>query len=341
MSQFASKALSLVCVDKRTETDDVIVITLAHQKKQVITFSPGQYITLGATVEGRSYDRCYTISSCPEQSACIEIIVKRVAQGAMSNWLFDQLGIGDIIQASKPCGQFHLTRSTKPKLLLLSAGVGVTPLLSMLRHIAKNSLSLEVIFHHSAKTSRDVIAADELAALGNQYPHFTISYNLTREPANSHSNQYNGHICADMLQRICPDAHLCDVFVCGPNTYMERVKHLLTKQGLPDHQYFQEDFEIAPLAAASDDNSIYTIDFCHSNRRTEISSGETVSDAALRLGIDLDTSCSSGICGSCTSYIIAGDIAAPQAQAIDEEDINSGEFLPCCSYPLSDLKVDL
>ena len=121
---------------------------------------------------------------------------------------------------------------------------------------------------------------------------------------------------------------------------MERVKQLLTKQGLPDHQYFQVDFEIALLAAASDDNSIYTINFCHSNRRTEISSGETVLDAALRLGIDLDTSCSLGICGSCTSCIIAGD-TAPQAQAIDEEDTNSGEFLPCCSYPLSDLKVDL
>jgi len=341
MSQLSNKAISLICVEKRRATDDVIVITLAHQHKQVIAFSPGQYITLSATIEGKAYDRCYTISSCPEQSECIEIIVKRVSQGAMSNWLLDQLGVGDIIKASEACGQFHLGRSNKPKLLLLSAGVGVTPLLSMLRHIAKSHLSYEVIFHHSAKTSRDIIAADELSALGDQYPHLTISYNLTRERANSNSNQYSGHICDEILQRICTDVPQRDVFVCGPNSYMERVQQILSKQGLPSNQYFQEDFEIAPLAAVNESNITYTIDFCHSNCRTDISSGETVLDAALRLGIDLDTSCSSGICGSCSSYIIEGNIAAPQAQAIDEEDISSGEFLPCCSYPLSNLKVDL
>jgi ferredoxin len=123
---------------------------------------------------------------------------------------------------------------------------------------------------------------------------------------------------------------------------MSLVKNSLLDLGLPENQYFEESFEISAIEAEVDDSpQEFDLKFSHSNIEIKVASNQTVLEAAEKVGIYLDYSCSSGICGSCTSYLLEGEIHAPEAKAIDDSDRENGEFLPCCSFARSNLVVDL
>lgn len=393
MVQHKRKELLLKCVAIKNETADVKSFEFTSEDYEPIVFKPGQFVNMKFTIDAEVYNRCYTIASCPNSSNSIEIIIKRVGGGVVSNWLFDNFTLGQEIEALPPTGAFCLQESHKKKLLLLSAGSGITPMLSILRHIELNQLDYNVKFHHSARSQADLIAFNELSALSKTMPSLDLSFNLSREvsaeadskdqprnkllsfckaifrlintkhEAHSHSMQrltsvdseqkpgndfgidskiFSGRISTSMLSQVCDDIKQRDVFVCGPEGFMSLAKQSLSDLRLPKAQYFQESFEFSELEREeSNGDETFDIEFIHSKRKITVASNKTVLEAAGEVGIDLDFSCSSGICGSCTSYLIDGDVHAPQAQAIDAKDAARGEFLPCCSFARSDLVVDL
>lgn len=348
MNQSINSELTLVCIANRRETNDINVITFESNFSEAIKFKPGQYITLKIPIDGQIICRCYTLSSSPGAShnnnQSLELIVKRVPQGKVSNWLLDKLSVGFSIQANPPTGQFHLEVAKRRKLLLLSAGVGITPMLSILRHISEHNLDIDIIFHHSVRSCDDLIAFNELIDYNKLSQKFTLSYNITREAplTLAPAKAFQGRLCREILNNICTDIEQRDVFTCGPQGFMGQAKLHLLNQGLPLNQYFQESFEVEPIESINiEETKNYQVEFCHSNSKVVINAGQTVLEAAEEAGIYIDTSCSSGICGSCSSYLIEGKVNAPQAQAIELENDTSCEFLPCCSYPVSNLKVDL
>jgi len=344
MNQLINTELTLVCVANRPVTADVNIMTFESKSSSSIAFKPGQYITLKIPIDDEIHCRCYTLSSNPNQGNTLELIVKRVTEGVVSNWLLDTMTVGHCLQAIHPSGQFYLTGEHRSKILLISAGVGITPMLSMLRHIVYQQLNIDVIFHHSARSYADLICATELENYAIRHPNIRLSYNLTRETPlpNALIDTYPRRIDATMLKNVYRDLDQRDVFVCGPSVFMQQVNTLLLSQGLPAQQYFQESFEISDVPAINiQATKRYQIEFCHSKCEVVIEAGQTVLAAAEEAGIYIDTSCSSGICGSCSSYLIMGEVQAPQAQAIDECSAQAGEFLPCCSYAMSDLKIDL
>jgi ferredoxin len=147
-----------------------------------------------------------------------------------------------------------------------------------------------------------------------------------------------------MLNQMCPDLLSRDVFVCGPDNFMKNAQQQLTELGLAPEQYDQESFVIGgdqSQETAESSKSSYKVNFVESGIEVEVDSEQTILEAAEAAGIYPDYSCLAGVCGSCNSQLLAGDIHAPDARALDDEDKANGEFLPCCSYARSDLQVDL
>jgi ferredoxin-NADP reductase len=343
-NQAKQKNLLLSCSAIIDETLDVKTFELVSQSDEMIVFKPGQFVTLKFNILDQSYQRCYTISSSPRQNNCIELCVKRVAEGVVSNWLLDHLKLGDTIEAVPPSGNFYLPSEQTRSLLLLSAGSGITPMLSMLRYIQLNCLEIDIKFHHSARTQADLIAFTELSALSKKQLALQLSFNFSRQKHCSidRVKTFDGRLDRQMLSEICPDITQRDVYICGPSGFMLQAKQDMQQLGLPKEQYFQESFAVESLlVTGTADESLYNIYFSHSDLSIQCTGNETVLAAAEKSGIYLDFSCSSGICGSCTSYLETGEIYAPEAQAIDAGDIKSGDFLPCCSFARSDLIVDL
>ncbi|MEH6445965.1 MAG: MOSC N-terminal beta barrel domain-containing protein [Oceanospirillaceae bacterium] len=340
----------LRCVQIIDETEDVKTFKFVADPICRFSYLPGQFITLQPVINDQKYPRCYTLSSSPSTPDIISITVKRVTQGVVSNWLHDSFKVGSSINSSNASGVFHLAAQSLPKLLLLSAGSGITPMLSIVRYIADLALDMDVHFHHSAKTAADLICFNELKSMANGSAKLSLSCNFTRQDAIDDYEVVNssGRFGPEILQAFCSDVLEREVLVCGPDGFMDSVSNILTELKLPATQYHQESFVIDSstnnIEQGEDSKASkgpYKLKFLQSGLEMEVDADQTILDAAESLGIYPDYSCLAGICGSCNSTLINGEIHAPDALALDEEDKANGEFLPCCSYARSDLEIDL
>ncbi len=336
------------CVHIVDETEDVKTFEFVVDPVQRVAYMPGQFITLQVMIDGQVYNRCYTLSSSPSRPDTISITVKRVDDGIVSNWLHDCVEKGSSLEFTSPAGIFHLSSDNKRKLLLLSAGSGITPMLSITQYITDLGLDIDVHFHHSAKTADDLIGFDHLRLLAKRHQNLTLSCNFSRDKnAQCDIDHQSGRVSEAILDQFCPDLLSRDVFVCGPDGFMKSAKQALMSLGLPQEQYDQESFVIGADAQGNSENSnqdtpsSYKVNFVLSGVEVDVNGDQTILEAAEEAGIYPDYSCLAGVCGSCNSNLISGDIHAPDARALDDEDKANGEFLPCCSYARSNLEVDL
>lgn len=354
-----STKISLRCVDVIEETADVKTFNFVAEPVQLFSYYPGQFITLHLPIDGETYNRCYTLSSSPSRPNMISITVKRVAEGKISNWLHDHLYTGASIEASTAAGVFHLGAENKNKLLLLSAGSGITPMLSILRYITDLSLNYDVHFHHSAHSEADFIALNELQLIAQRHKNISLSCNFTQSLSSDIKlvSVQEGRISEQIIKSSCEDFMSRDTFVCGPEGFMTTAKSILIELGLPESQYQQESFDLNATTPSTNainhsdnlsDNlneninstGPFTVEFVQSGLTIEVDGEETILDAAENAGIGIDYSCRGGVCGSCNTQLLEGDIHAPDALALDADDIANGEFLACCSFARSNLKID-
>ena len=148
---------SLQCCQVRQETHDVKSFFFRSLAGHAFQFSPGQFLTLELDVDGQRVNRCYTISSPPTRPHTLSITVKRVPGGTVSNWLHDHLEVGDSVRVLGPSGAFSSALHPAERYLFLSAGSGVTPLMSMARTHRDLCDDRDTVFVHSARTPDDII----------------------------------------------------------------------------------------------------------------------------------------------------------------------------------------
>ena len=331
----------LRCVRVIKETHDVTSFYFVADPLQRFHYLPGQFVTLTLPIAGRKVVRCYTISSSPSRADVLSITVKRVAGGVVSNWLHDHVGVGTALAATGPGGDYHLQAARKNKLILLSAGVGITPMISMARFIADTFAGYDVMFHHSARTARDLIGWREICDIAERAPGISLSLNLTQDtaPADLPHPVFEGRLSADMLD--VEDLDSRDAFVCGPAAFMAQTKTLLSDHGLEADSYFDESFGTAPVSIDTAGDREHACRFITSGIKVTINPGQTVLEAAEEAGIDAAFGCRGGSCGACKTRLMEGKVHAPAAATLNELETEQGYILPCCSYALSDLVVDL
>ena len=153
---------ALICTQIIDITHDVKSFTLETVEPHQLRFDAGQYLTIRVEIDGAEVERCYTISSPPTRPGALTITVKRVPGGPVSNWLHANLTVGDKLHVSGPLGLFSMVHHRAPKYLFLSAGSGITPLMSMTRTLHDQCDPADLIFVHNARTPRDIIFRDEL-----------------------------------------------------------------------------------------------------------------------------------------------------------------------------------
>ncbi|CAE6945244.1 Fe-S protein [Vibrio sp. B1FLJ16] len=146
--------LVLTCVEREEIAQDFVTFWLEPSKGQLPEYLPGQHLPIDIEVDGKKIGRRYTLSSSPSRLGRYAISVKRMSGGRVSNALLDNLQVGDVLEAEKPDGEFHLKPHPTQRLLLLSAGSGVTPMLSMVRYLADHNQLDDVVFYHQCRTEK-------------------------------------------------------------------------------------------------------------------------------------------------------------------------------------------
>ena len=349
---------TLVCCQVRQETHDVKSFFFMSREGRTFSFEPGQFITLELEIDGETINRCYTISSAPTRPHTISITVKRVPGGKVSNWLHDNLRAGDAVRVLGPAGEFTCARHPAPKYLFLSAGSGITPLMSMSRSHHELGEDRDIVFIHSARTPDDIIFARELDLIASNQQRFRTSFVCERIGQRTNWSGVTGFLSLPLLRLIAPDFMEREIFTCGPAPYMKAVRDLLAEAGFDRARYHEESFSFDSLspaeqAAASEGASVpteeaaapagetrYAVTFAKTHRDIECGAHEHVLDAAKRAGLRLPSSCTQGMCGTCKVKLVSGQVDMRHNGGIRQREIDQGMVLLCCSKPLSDLVVD-
>jgi glycine betaine catabolism B len=241
--------LKVRCAEIIDETHDVKTFRFVTEPGLLFSYKPGQFITLNLEINGEEILRSYSISSTPSRPHSLEITVKRVPAaasdlpaGLVSNWLHDNLTVGSEVKLSGPMGKFTCFQYPSQKLLFISAGSGITPMMGMSRWLCDTMADCDVVFLHSARTPTDIIYQQELMMMSARHKKFQPFVTVTQ----NHSGQswwgLTGRVTANMLQLIVPDFLERVAFVCGPETFMAGTKKLLESLNFPAENYHEESF---------------------------------------------------------------------------------------------------
>lgn len=298
-------------------------------------YRPGQFVTLEAEIQGRRLCRSYTLASTPTQPDSFEIAVKRVAGGPFSNWICDQLAVGARLRMSGPFGEFSCAPRPPSKLLLLSAGSGITPMLSMARWIVDRRLEVDVRFVHIARSRAELMYGRELKRLADAHPQLRVSTSLTQEPADSSWRGARGRLSARWLRRAVSDLPARSVFLCGPQGFMDSATELLLAEALPEGQLHIERFDVGGAVSGVGGQ----VHFADSAVTLTASGSESLLDLAEGAGIRIASACRSGHCGECKVRCSAGDVSMTVTDGLSAAEIEEGYVLTCVSAANGDLTL--
>jgi len=339
----------LVCCRIREETPDVKTYTFQAPDAARFSFKPGQFITLAVDIDGRPHHRAYTIASSPSRPFSLELTVKAIPGGRVSNWLSDHLGVGDTLEALAPQGAFNLFDIPAQKYLLLSAGSGITPMISISRWLRDLHADADIHFVHSARSAGDRLFADELETMAGEQPGFSLSWMLSQDTAGG-VNRY-GRLTLELLAARVPDLHLRTVLICGPAPYMAAVRQMLEQAGFDMNRCFQESFgDSAGTGEPSTDDGKpqggkpttgYQLSVSGHGQALQVEPGATVLDALERQGLPVIAACRAGVCGSCKCKLERGGVNATSQVGLSETEIAAGVFLACSSTLTEDSEISL
>jgi ferredoxin-NADP reductase len=334
------------------ETHDVMSFTFRPEQAERFRFDPGQYLTLTVEVEGSLLSRCYTIASPPTRADAVTITVKRVPDGHVSNWLHDHVGPGSRIPVSGPFGRFTTAAGASGKYLFLSAGSGITPLMSMTRTAVDLSSETDIAFVHSARTPEDIIFRAELDQLHARREALRVVAVCERGSGGPAWAGARGRLTLNLLREAVPDLGEREVFTCGPAPYMEGVRMLLEEVGVDPSRCHEESFDFTTVSRETDaspasapphdtvESTTHSLEFLRSGRTVVSDSASTILEAAASAGLILPSSCREGVCGTCKSTLVSGKVQMDHQGGIRRREIDQDKILLCCSTPLTDLVID-
>jgi ferredoxin-NADP reductase/DMSO/TMAO reductase YedYZ heme-binding membrane subunit len=351
------------------ETPDVRTLRLmsTHGGEFPFVYQPGQFINLQLMIDGKRVNRSYTMASSPTRSDACELTIKREPSGLASRYIHESLRVGDVLPVSGPSGKFVFTGDNASGVVLIAGGVGITPVMSILRYLTDRAWKGTIYFVIVAKTEQDLIFRDELRWLQSRHPNLHVCITLTRTEPHGTWMGHQGRASAELMTRVIPNLIQLPVYLCGPNEMMEATTELLLKLGVPLSRIHTEAFAGRKSAATTAETGTAlqlesppgksiatsmatpmqtakagksTIRFSRSDRSAEIDADMTILEAAEALSIEIPSECRSGFCGQCKTKLRDGVVQMDCEDALSEAEKAGGFILSCQARPKSDVNID-
>jgi ferredoxin-NADP reductase len=311
------------------------------------TFVPGQFLNVAFWIGGARMNRSYSISSSPTQREYVDLTVRREPRGAVSRHISDLVKVGELIEAGGPVGKFTFTGTEAASIVLLSGGVGITPMMSITRYLTEQSWGGEIFFIFTCRTPADFIFADELAALERRNPKLHVAVTISR-PEGTDWKGSRGHITKEFLTQVVPGLASRRIHVCGPPSLMDTVKTILSEMGVPTDNLKTEAFGAvkptpAPAGTTAKPSAPATgplVTFSTNNKSAKIHAGQTILELSEELSIGIEFSCRVGTCGVCKVKMTSGEVEMAVQDALDDDDKTKGIILACQAKPKNDVAVE-
>jgi stearoyl-CoA 9-desaturase NADPH oxidoreductase len=291
---------------------------------------PGQYVRLGIAVDGVHHWRAYSLTSHPKRAdGCISITPKLVEGGKVSPFLFGRVRPGTIVRLGGVEGTFVLPHPLPPRLLFITAGSGITPIMSMLRSIAAQGRIEDLVHVHCAHTAADVIFARELHELHARHQGYRLHLRLSGE---------QGRVTPKQLDGLCPDWELRESFVCGPAGLLEAMGEHWKRHG-DERRLHVERFQPDAHVGDGERGAGGEIRFCSSGKLASSDGEQPILEAGESAGVALPYGCRMGICHTCVGRLRAGQVRDLRTGRVHGQ---PGEMLrTCINAPEGAVEIDL
>jgi ferredoxin-NADP reductase len=299
----------------RDETPDTKTFTLRPNRRWP-GFRPGQHVGLEIDIAGVRHRRRYTIASAPGRERRLAVTVKRQPGGLVSGWLHDRVAVGDVVTLAPPDGDFVLPRPLPTRILLLSAGSGITPMMAFVRDLARRSTRTEVAFVHVTRDPAHVICGGELRSLAAEWSPLSLHV---------HASTRDGRFDPDTLAHAVPDWRERLAWLCGPPSFMAAMAPAWHDAGIAS-RLRTESFGAHQVLAATA-GSVSEIRCARSERVFTTDGSTPLLVAAEHGGLRPRYGCRMGICHTCSCVKVAGTVENLRTGEISSE---PGERIQLC-----------
>ncbi len=344
----AARFHRLTISEIRQETPDAVSLAflVPASLRDDYRYTPGQYLTLHATIDGEDVRRSYSICSGLDDGE-LRVVIKRLAGGAFSSWVSEGLHPGDSLDVMTPDGRFGvpIEPGSSRTLVAFAAGSGITPVMAILKTALRRETGRFFLFYGS-RTTADIIFREQLEDLKDRYlARLSIFYVLSREQQDI--PMLNGHLDVEkigaLMRAVVPVSSVDEAFICGPQPMIEGLGTALTELGLPRERVHIERFTpgvggqprpatIPPSAPAK---AIATVISEGAQFDFPVADGEAIIDAAIRAGRSLPYSCKGGMCCTCRARLVEGRVDMAVNYSLEPWELQAGYVLTCQARPIT------
>jgi stearoyl-CoA 9-desaturase NADPH oxidoreductase len=313
------------------EREDVISLVLSPDKKWK-GFIPGQFIQITMEIKGVLYHRIFSISSALkdfQETGQIRLSIQKQHLGKVTTSIFEDLNVGDYLNISEAMGVFTLQNVYESRLLMIAGGVGITPILSMLKSVEDNSLSILVLYY--ATSSKHHLFEKELLEISQRNKNITIHKMNSDEV---------GFFSSNHLQNFCPDFKERDLFLCGPEAMDKHVRNVLAENNFNVSKVYAESFT-AQKSFNPDSKEIKQVNITLEKSKKEftVTNDKSILELLENNGQQPKYGCRMGICNQCSCKKVSGVVFNQH----DNQLSGTGEeYIKICStIPMGDIKIEL
>ncbi|MGH8860547.1 MAG: 1,2-phenylacetyl-CoA epoxidase subunit PaaE [Jatrophihabitantaceae bacterium] len=333
--------LTVATIDRLTEDSAAVTFRIPDELRGLFTFAPGQSLTVRRGEDRRSYSICAPAGRAPR------IGVREVPGGAVSGWLVRGVRAGDVVDVQTPTGSFTPDLTEPGHHVLIAAGSGITPMLSIAASVLAAHDDSTVTLFYGNRRSDSVMFADDVADLKDAFPaRMQLIHVLSREP--QEVELFNGRLDAAKLRALLPItvdiAGIDHWWLCGPFGMVTDAMGVLADVGVDRRRVHRELFyvedeppaEVHHVDAPAGPGAEVTVILDGRSSTVTVEPGTPVLDAAQKARPDLPFACKGGVCGTCRARVTDGAVTMRRNYALEEDEVDAGYVLTCQALPVSD-----
>ncbi|MBX9942490.1 MAG: 2Fe-2S iron-sulfur cluster binding domain-containing protein [Reyranella sp.] len=338
------------------------------------TYSPGQFLTFSADIDGKKVRRSYSIASPPTRISYVEITVKREEKGVFSDYLHDEIVVGDMLAVTGPAGAFTFEGGGAESIVLIAGGVGITPLMCVVRYLTDLTWPGEIYLLFAGRSTEDFIFQEEIEYLQRRCPNLHVAATMMQRAQGTAWLGFEGQLTKQIIAHAVPEIARRQIHLCGPPPMMEAVRAMLADLGVPTSQIKTEAFGpaigalpppapeapqsppariaaalrelegAAPTSASTADTATgpatASIRFARSNKAAPLPPDRSVLEVAESVGVPIDYSCRVGTCGLCKTRLLEGRVKMAVEESLTAEEKAAGIILACQAKSVGNLVID-
>lgn len=339
--------MNLVVKDIIKETEDAVSVCFKNGNIfKKLKYKPGQFLTIHVPINKQVHKRAYSFSSNPYTDKDLKITIKRVQKGLVSNYVHDNLKVGDKLKVDNPAGTFCISPDSKAakQYVLFAGGSGITPMFSIVKSVLTEEKDSKVLLIYANQNIESIIFHKEISTLQDLHPDRFAVEHIVSECVTCEGNYHKGLATHQLIDKILVkhdlfyDDHV--YMICGPFGYMEKIKEILKDSGIGREKIKVEVFKAPEVKVSGKDLlSDVTIKYKGEEHLLKVRGNKSILNQAMSDNIVIPYSCRSGMCASCKAKCVEGDVKMTEGHFLTDEEVQGGTVLTCITYPLTEKVV--